>query len=322
MNWYLALLHATLGVQLPILPKYSDGDKIGVIPFWRGLTPAAVEAFHDPAHFGRDFEGISTLKGTENRKRMLKGHVHDDLFGRLPRDVGNEALNRTTNSKKRQRFAWYAKHFAYFFSREFLVKKCFETLNAESKPEHMGFRKACDTMYEIYRYQWGISAETLVEYAHTDDWFIDLDLVKVSRFFAWLGVIKKTPADIEYLSVVPHPWMERMAVNVPQAPLYVAESNRHQTNSSVFNMDQDEKENEQSVRQESAKQDGTESKSVVGGSKEDEVEMFIQVCPLCEEPSENMEVVCAKCALISKSTALCSSCGVLKEVSSSLIAVM
>lgn len=323
MNWYLALLHATLGVQLPILPKYSDRDKIGVIPFWNGLSPAAVEVFHDPAHFGRDFEGISSFKGEKNRKKMLKTRVHDDLFGQMPRDVGNEALNHATNSNKRNRFATYAQHFAYFFSRDFLVKKCFETLNAESKPEHMGFRKACDTMYEIFRFQWDIEAETLVEYAYTDDWFIDLDLDKVSRFFAWLGVIKKTPADIEYLSVVPHPWSEQTVHVQVTPPLEVSNESRSSSSGSVFNLDHDQRLNHSEEKESpwttsnnnsSGRSSSSEVATAGGNNKEDEVEMFIQICPLCEEPSEDIDIVCAKCALISRSMAVCSCCGVMKEV--------
>jgi hypothetical protein len=34
MNWYLALLNETLGVQVPLLPEYGDTAPLGVVDFW------------------------------------------------------------------------------------------------------------------------------------------------------------------------------------------------------------------------------------------------------------------------------------------------
>ena len=45
LNWYLALIHATLGVQLPLLPDYNDhnGPWNGTVDFWRGMDDGAWE---------------------------------------------------------------------------------------------------------------------------------------------------------------------------------------------------------------------------------------------------------------------------------------
>mgnify|MGYP004284492359 CR=1 FL=1 len=45
----------------------------------------------------------------------------------------------------------YAERFAHFFSKDFLVRKAFEALNSESKPEHAGFRRATETLEDLYR---------------------------------------------------------------------------------------------------------------------------------------------------------------------------
>lgn len=44
----------------------------------------------------------------------------------------------------------YAERFAHFFSRRFFVRKCFESLHSEVKPEHAGFRAAVGTLYAEY----------------------------------------------------------------------------------------------------------------------------------------------------------------------------
>jgi len=81
------------------------------------------------------------------------------------------------------------------------VRKAFETLNSEAKPEHMGFRNAAETLYSRYRSDvlQGLGSESLLEHVY-DEYFTELDVARVGRFFCWLGVVieqEQVPAERE-----------------------------------------------------------------------------------------------------------------------------
>ena len=61
-NWYLCLLHAVLGLQLPLLPLLHDEYMASVADFWQALTPEAWDHFSDPRYFGVKFEGVKPLQ--------------------------------------------------------------------------------------------------------------------------------------------------------------------------------------------------------------------------------------------------------------------
>merc|ERR1711959_880711 len=95
-------------------------------------------------------------------------------------------------------FKTYIDKFAYLFRRDFLVQRMFEVMNSESKPEHVGFAKACDQLWPVYKHQLvarGLQCEqqSLLEYLY-DDMLIELDVEKASDFFVWLGVLDATPS--------------------------------------------------------------------------------------------------------------------------------
>merc|ERR1711959_151737 len=90
-------------------------------------------------------------------------------------------------------FKTYIDKFAYFFRRDFLVQRMFEVMNSEGKPEHVGFAKACDQLWPVYKHRLvarGLQCEqqSLLEYLY-DDMLIELDVEKASDFFVWLGVL-------------------------------------------------------------------------------------------------------------------------------------
>jgi hypothetical protein len=352
MNWYLALLHATLGVQLPILPKYrlngmcilllyillphlmlqytilkyhhSDRDKIGVIPFWDGLTTEAWEMFKDPANFGKDFEGIP--KAQRVKSAMLCKHVGDDLFAGTPRLVGNDALTTgASQSHRRKRFATYANHYAYFLSRNFFIKKAFETLNGETKPEHAGFRKACDTMFGVFKVQWGIEADSLVEYAYTDDTYMELDIDNVGRFFAWIGVLKKTESDEMFLSRPLHRYNTTAPSELnSELSDSIGSAVETATTDLLPPLPPDAKRSASGFSLGPRRVSGGMQTliAIAEGAREDtEDDAFslariasLQVCPLCLEPQLLPgDVVCKGCALVSRSYNICPCCGIVKE---------
>jgi len=187
----LALLHAALGIQTPLLPVYDDTEAFGVVDFWAGLKDECWQHFSDPAHFGADFEGIAQLKKDGLvRQSVPQGQLPSGVYSRQPKDLGNRAVDGGGAKKIRQALAVYLERFSSFFSRDFFVRKAFETLNAEVKPEHVGWRKACETLFQDYKSEYGLGEDSLVEHCYRDEYFVDLDVDRVHRFFAWLGVTR------------------------------------------------------------------------------------------------------------------------------------
>jgi hypothetical protein len=88
--------------------------------------------------------------------------------------------------------------FAWCFSRDFFVRKCFEWLNSEQKPELVGVRAAMETLFAAYRLHPGHGVPedvgSYIEYCYADDMYMQLDTEKTAQFFAWLGVVQPAGA--------------------------------------------------------------------------------------------------------------------------------
>ena len=93
-----------------------------------------------------------------------------------------------------ERLALYLERFAHFFRRDFFVQRCFEKLNSEDKPSHAGFRRACATLYAVYREEQlvgraSVSAsacsapEDFSEFCYKDDMFTEFCVRNVEDFF-------------------------------------------------------------------------------------------------------------------------------------------
>ena len=181
-------------MQLPLMPALSDPDVLSVIDFWSGLKDSSWIHFSDPANFGLDFEGIKAFKcssGSFIRKRVTDGQIPDGHHHRMPKVLGNAAVDSSPRqAPMRQQLAPYLERFAFFFSRDFFIRKSFETLNSEMKPEHVGFRTAAETLFKLYKAEFGFEEDSLVEHCYTDDMFTTLNIEKTERFYAWLRVIK------------------------------------------------------------------------------------------------------------------------------------
>ena len=213
-NWYIALLNASLGVHVPLLANYWDDFPPPVCDFWRGLKDEAWEHFSNPAHFGNGWRGIPGLERQGRRlvaKKVETGHLPDTVKGRKDHPLGvgcnadlkpakkwaNAAVSPDPSQQKmREGLAIYLDRFAHFFSTEFFCKKAFEVLHSEFKPEHVGFRRACATLYAVYRREQPSCCPEpeFAEHMYHDDMYTELDLDNVARFFAWLGVVKPSCA--------------------------------------------------------------------------------------------------------------------------------
>lgn len=215
VNWYIALLNSALGVHVPRQAIYWDDFPAPVVDFWAGLSDEAWEAFRDPDHFGSSWRGIPRIaRGGSQliRNRNLLGgylphnppcernHKTTCLGAAMNADLrpasrfANEAVNPAAPVQQRVCFARYLERFAWCFSRAFFVRKCFEALNSEQKPEHAGVRAAMETLFAEYRLHSssGVPAdvESYVEHCYADDMYMELGIEKTARFFEWLGIVK------------------------------------------------------------------------------------------------------------------------------------
>ena len=195
LNWYLALLHSTLGVQVPLLPEYGDGHPLGVVDFWQGLSDEAWQAFSQPENFGLDFEGVRLLRGRNLAvRKKTPNQLPDGNSTNSPKVLGNMAVDPSGKAAcLRKKLAIYLDRFAFFFRRDYFVQRALETLNAEVKTEHAGFRRACDVLFESYRAHHLVEdgEVSFVDYVYKDEYFTELDLDKAAAFLAWLGLVEE-----------------------------------------------------------------------------------------------------------------------------------
>lgn len=188
LNGFLCLLRGGLDVQLPIVPMEDDPDAYkGCADIWAGLDESAWTHFSAADNFGKDFEGIAAFKGP-NAKPFLRSASQAGFdsgrtfIGRTPRDLENRAKRGDAD------LLGYFEKFSHFFSKDFLVRRMFEVLNAENKPEHMGFRKSCEVLFPLFKENEGITSDSLLEHLY-DEWITNLDVDRTAAFFRWLGVV-------------------------------------------------------------------------------------------------------------------------------------
>ena len=194
-NWYIALLNASLNVHIPLMAAYWDNFPNVTIDHWAGLKDEAWEHFRSPEHFGNGHRGIPGLRrgGASLIKRKVSPHQYPEGNGeiRTAAIFANSAVAPHGDPNLREDLQCHVERFAYFFSRDFFVRKAFETLNSEFKPEHAGFRKACETLFQIYKAEQGaIEDDSFIEHCYQDEMFTTLDIDKTERFFVWLAVLK------------------------------------------------------------------------------------------------------------------------------------
>eukprot|EP00941_MAST-03F_sp_MAST-3F-sp1_P004668 g4668.t1 len=200
-NWYLSLLNATVNCHLPLIPAYWDNWPNSCAPFMEGLSEQAWEEFKKPENFGLSWQKVMMKK---DKKKMVKNaslrhaefpqgntSAHLNPAKRFANDAVNPNGNRGVQDKLN---SYYVDRFCYFFRRDFFVKKSFEKMNSEEKPEHSGFRKCVTTLYAVYR-------QEQLDDAHAPNDFLSyfydesyhLDVKAVDRFFTWIGVVKPAP---------------------------------------------------------------------------------------------------------------------------------
>jgi hypothetical protein len=229
VNWYIALLNSALGVHVPRQAVYWDDFAPPVVDFWAGLADETWEAFRDPKHFGSSWQGNPRIVRGGNqllKNRNLTGgylphnpprernHKTTCLGAAMNKDLrpasrfANEAVNPNAPAQQRVCIAQYLERFSWCFSQDFFVQKCFECLNSEQKPEHVGVRAALETLFGAYKLNASNAVpeevESYIEYCYKDDMYMHLDIEATSRFFMWIGVVRPTSTDARSMDPISH----------------------------------------------------------------------------------------------------------------------
>jgi len=209
LNGYLCLVKGWFGCQMPLSPLSSDTDTFkGCADIWSGLSEKAWAVFQDKANFGKDFEGIKGLNRGMLTNRSHGGYNSGHAF------IGGKAADMEAAARRKDpRYLKYANKFAFFFEKEFLVRRMFEVLNAEGKPEYAGFRKACEAMYPLFRQEHGFSEDNFLEAMYDEEYILDVD--RAARFFWFCGICKESEAQITWLNKGGHSTDDRIDNTCP-----------------------------------------------------------------------------------------------------------
>ena len=190
LNGWLCLIRGWFGAQLPLLPQENDGDAFkGCSDVWGGLSDEAWEVFKRDENFGKDYEGIRALRG--RKEKMVKEKKYGN-FDSGREFTGGTGASMERNAKKGDsRYRKTASKFAWWFRKEFVVKRMFEVLNGEGKPEYVGFREKCEVLFPLFLQSENFKWEGgLMEFMYDDD-LMHIDVERAGRWFWWLGVIKE-----------------------------------------------------------------------------------------------------------------------------------
>jgi len=189
LNGFIAIINGWFEMEIPIVPMLNDHDAFkGCADIWRGLSDDCWKVFADPQNFGKSFEGIRGLSDSMITDRKFSSFDSGKSF------CGQNANTMLANAKKRKtKLKLYADKFAHFFRPDYMVKKMFENLNAESRVNYLGYRAASEKLFDIYKLQFRQidPSSSFLEYFY-DDMMTTLDLNKATHWFSWIGVIKPT----------------------------------------------------------------------------------------------------------------------------------
>lgn len=190
LNGYLCIIEGSLNCRLPIVAMKDDGDMYkGCCDHWKGLTRNAwEEVFSKDENFGKQYEGMTGITNTSSDAKMLRSNIHGQQWqdGTFLQHIrkGTDAL-----------YHEYANRFAFFFRKEFLLKKMFEFLNQSEE-----FRMVSSILFDLYK--------TCVSFDDDEDilsWLYDndeymLNIDRAETFFGWCGICDLEENLMRYMS--------------------------------------------------------------------------------------------------------------------------
>lgn len=195
VSWYVEVVaRGGLGMAMPILIDVDDSQAKAFCDHWAALKPSAWEAFKAPDSFGAHFTAVARKARCSPADFVQRSVKQGELpAGYRPGPPRSHGAFETPG--RRRALAVHVHRLSHFFTREVFVRLCLETLNAETRPEYVGWRAASEALYRAFRVaHLGAQAgapppETLVEYLYNDEYFTEFSTVNGARFLAWLGVI-------------------------------------------------------------------------------------------------------------------------------------
>merc|ERR1719414_1314321 len=99
-NWYMALINAGLGVQLPEVPHYGDTDHFhDVVSFWeggQGMQDAWEQHFSRPEKFGQPYMAVPRKR----TKHLKISHFPYNFEVGLPKHLADRAASVSSHEKK------------------------------------------------------------------------------------------------------------------------------------------------------------------------------------------------------------------------------
>ena len=118
---------------------------------------------------------------------------------------GRASAMEARAKEKAKPYKQYADKFSYFFRRDFLVKRMFEVLNSEGKPEFVGFKQNCELLFPIFHKQHALPPDcgTLLDFLY-DDMLMFIDVDRAARFLYWIGVVMPEYGKITWIDGCPH----------------------------------------------------------------------------------------------------------------------
>jgi len=194
LNWWLASIMSTLGMQLPLLPLLNDTGSGGTCAFWHAPRTNKLWAeFKKPENFGRKFHAIPALKRLKRNSFGSTIMSQNDFFGvkfqPSPLKFATAMLSERNHVKKK--FALYLERLCHFFTKEFFCAKAIAVLMQENadNPQLLGFRSCMEVIFTEYRTKEGVEEETFQEYVY-DEENSRYDIDRVNNILWYVGITK------------------------------------------------------------------------------------------------------------------------------------
>jgi len=202
INYWLAGILSTLGMQLPIVPHLSDFANGGHCDIWGAKgTQILWDEYQKKENFGRKLFAISKLKeftkgGKKKFGSVTQHNMKNHPFSPNPKTFA-DGLNTKKDAKLQKQWAIYIERLAHFFTWNFFCEKAICVLMQEdtNNPRMLGFRKYMGVIYEYYVKEKlsknGETPEETMEEHVFDDVKNAFDIARVNNLFHYAGFTKK-----------------------------------------------------------------------------------------------------------------------------------
>jgi len=174
LNWWLAGIMCSIGMQMPIIPFLNDTGSGGHCAFWGASgTNKIWNEYKKKENFGRKFHAVLPLKRLRKGSFGKVSHYdfHGQKFAPSPKDFAQALIN---NGSIRKRWSLYIERLAHFFTVEFFCEKAVSVLMQENtdNPQLLGFRGCMEVIFQHFKRNEGsaeVREESFTEYVYDDN---------------------------------------------------------------------------------------------------------------------------------------------------------